>query len=111
MVVRLAGVVLVQLVELGVGLVAEGLAAHSAEVEVEAVQQEVDFNPRPSGLRTHSRRRTQDEEGAVHRAAGLVLSKIHRWTALNAARREHERRRRFADAHVDLRVSRGRASL
>lgn len=69
MVVRLAQVVLVQLVELWVGLVAERFVTHGAEVEVEAVQQEVNFNSCSSGLWAHSRSRTQDEEGAVHRAA------------------------------------------
>lgn len=68
-VVRFARVVLVQLVELGVGLVAESFVTHGAKVEMEAVQQEVNFNSGTSGLWTHSGSRTQDEEGAVHRAA------------------------------------------
>lgn len=73
MVVRRAGVVLVQQVELRVGLVAEGFAPHGAEVKMEAVQQEVDFDPGPPGLWTHGRSGTQDEGGAVDCAAGLVL--------------------------------------
>lgn len=52
-VVRLAGVVLVQRVELRVGLIAEGFAPHSAEVKMEAVQQEMNFDPGPPGLWTH----------------------------------------------------------
>lgn len=72
-VVRFAGVVLVQRVELRVGLVAEGFVPHGAKVKVEAVQQEVNFDPGPPGLWTHRRSRTRDEGGAVHRAARLVL--------------------------------------
>lgn len=73
MVVWFAGVVLVQWVKLWVGLIAESFIPHSAEVKMEAVQQEVNFDPRPPGLWTHSRGRTQDERGAVHCAARLVL--------------------------------------
>ncbi|TNN36379.1 hypothetical protein EYF80_053463 [Liparis tanakae] len=72
-VVRLAAVVVVQRVEPRVGLVAEGLGPHGAEVEVEAVQEEVNFDPGPPGLRAHGGSRAQDEGGAVHGAASLVL--------------------------------------
>lgn len=72
-VVRLAGVVLAQQVEPRVGLVAEGLAPDGAEVKMEAVQQELDFDPGPPGLWAHGRSWTQDEGGAVHRAARLIL--------------------------------------
>lgn len=71
--VRFAGVVLVQRVELWVLLIAEGFIPHGAEVKMEAVQQEMNFNPSPPGLWTHRRSRTQDEGGAVHCAARLVL--------------------------------------
>lgn len=73
MVVRFAAVVLVQRVEPRVGLVAEGLGSHGAEVKVEAVQEEVNFDPGPPGLRAHGWSRAQDEGGAVHSAASLVL--------------------------------------
>ena len=72
-VVRLAGLVLVQRVEHRVGLVAEGFSGHGTEVKLEAVQQEVNFDPGPRGLWTHRRGRAQDQGGAAHRAARLVL--------------------------------------
>lgn len=68
-VVRFAGVILVQWVELRVGLVAEGFIPHCTEVKMEAVQQELNFDPGPPGLWTHRRSRTQDEGGTVHCAA------------------------------------------
>lgn len=76
-VVRFAGVVPVQRVELRVGLIAEGFTPHRAEVEMEAVHQEVNFDPGPPGLWTHRRSGTWDEGGAVHYAARLVLEE---WT-------------------------------
>lgn len=72
-VVRFVGVILVQWVELGVGLVAESFIPSRPEVETEAVQQEVDFDPGSPGLRTDRWGRTQDEGGAVDRAARLIL--------------------------------------
>lgn len=71
--VRFAGLVLVQRVQLWVGLIAKGLTGHGGEVKMEAVQQEVDFDPGPPGLWTHGRRGTGEQRGAVHRAEGLVL--------------------------------------
>lgn len=73
MMVWFAGVVLVQLVELRVGLVAEGFTPHGAEVKMEAVQQEMNLDPGSPGLWTYRRGRTRDEGGAVHCAARLVL--------------------------------------
>lgn len=49
-VVWFAGVVPVQWVELRVGLITEGFTPHSAEVKMEAVHQEVNFDPGPPGL-------------------------------------------------------------
>ena len=71
--VRFAGVILIQRVKLWVGLVAEGFISHSVEVKMEAVQQEMNFDPGSPGLCTHCRRWTQDEGGAVHCAARLIL--------------------------------------
>lgn len=70
---RLAWVIPVQLEQLGVGFVAERFATHSAEVKMEAVQKEVNFDPGLCGLWTHSRSRTQDESCVVHLAVGFVL--------------------------------------
>lgn len=90
MVVWFVGVILVQWVKLWVGLIAEGFIPHSGEVKMEAVQQEVNFDPRPSGLRTHRWCWAQDERGAVHFAARLVLEErtvkwlkthVERWWA------------------------------
>lgn len=72
-VVRFAGVVPVQWVELRVGLITEGFTPHSAEVKMEAVHQEVNFDPGPPGLWTHCRSGTWDEGGAVHCAPRLIL--------------------------------------
>lgn len=72
-VVRFVGVILVQWVELRVGLVAESFVPHRAEVKMEAVQQEVNFDPSSPGLRTDRWGRTQDEGGAVDCAARLIL--------------------------------------
>lgn len=73
MVIRFAWIVLVQQVQLWVGLIAEVLAPHAAEVKMEAVQQEVNFDPGPPGLWTHSRSGTQDEGGAIDCTARLEL--------------------------------------
>lgn len=83
MVVWLVGVVLVQRVQLWVGLVAEGLVSHSAEVKMEAVQEKINSDLGPSGLCSHSRGRTQDEGRAVDYAASLKLEK---------SKREHKER-------------------
>lgn len=73
MVVRFAGVILVQRVELWVRLIAEGFIPHGAEVKMEAVQQEINFDPGPPRLWTHRRSQTQNEGRAVHCAVRLVL--------------------------------------
>lgn len=72
-VVRFAGVVPVQRVELRVGLIAEGFAPHCAEVKMEAVHQEVNFDPCSPGLWTHRWSGTYDEGGAVDGTARLIL--------------------------------------
>ena len=72
-VVGFAGVVLVEGVELWVGLVAEGLGPHCVEVKMEAVQQEVHLDARLPGLGAHRRRGTQDERRAAHCAARVIL--------------------------------------
>lgn len=74
-VVRLARVVPVQRVEPRVGLIAEGFAPHRAEVKVEAVHQEVNFDPGPPGLWTHRRGGARDEGGTVDHAARLILGR------------------------------------
>lgn len=74
-VVRPAGAVAVQRVQQRVGLITEGLAAHRTEVKVEAVHQEVNFDPGPPGLGTHGRCGTGDESGAVDRAESLKLQR------------------------------------
>lgn len=71
--VRFALVVLVERVELRVGLIAERSVAYSAEVKMEAVQQEVNLHPGSLSLRPHGGGRAQDEGGAVHCAARFVL--------------------------------------
>lgn len=71
--VRLAGIIPVQLVERGVELIPKGFLTHGVEVKMKAVQQEVNFDPCINGLRAHGWGRAQDEGGAVHRAARLVL--------------------------------------
>lgn len=71
--VRLAGIIPVQLVERGVELIPKGFLTHGVEVKMKAVQQEVNFDPCINGLWAHGRGRAQDEGGAVHRAARLVL--------------------------------------
>lgn len=75
MVVRLAGVVPVQRVEPRVSLVAEGFAPHRAKVKVEAVHQEVNFDPGPPGLWTHRWGGARDEGGAIDHAARLILGR------------------------------------
>lgn len=72
-VVRFAGVVPVQRVELRVGLIAEGFTPHCAEVKMEAVHQEVNFDPCSPGLWTHRWSGTYDEGGAVDCTARLIL--------------------------------------
>lgn len=72
-VVRPAEAVAVQRVQQRVGLITEGLAPHRTEVKVEAVHQEVNFDPGPPGLGTHGRGGTGDECGAVDRAESLKL--------------------------------------
>lgn len=76
MVVGFAGVNLVQWVEHRVGLIAESCISHSAEVKMEAVQQELNFDSGPPGLWTHRWGRTQDQGGAVHFAARFVLEPV-----------------------------------
>lgn len=49
-VIWLAGVVAVQQVKFRVRLIAKGFIPHCAEVKMEAVHQEVNFNPGPSGF-------------------------------------------------------------
>lgn len=74
MVVRLALVIPVQRKQPWVGLISEGFATHGAEVKMEAVQKEVNFDPGHRGLWTHSGSRTHDESGVYHFAAGFMLS-------------------------------------
>lgn len=72
-VVGSAGAVAVQGVQQRIGLIAEGLVSHRTKVEVEAVHQEVNFDPGSPGLRTHGWGGTGDEGGAVDRAESLKL--------------------------------------
>ncbi len=72
-VVRFARVILVQRVEMRVGLIAEGFIPHGAKVKMEAVQQEINFYPGPPRLWTNRRSQTQNEGRAVHCATRLIL--------------------------------------
>lgn len=71
--VRFVRVIAVQHVELWVGFIAECFIAHIVEVKMKTVQQEMNFDPRSPGVRSHSRRRAQDEGGAVHCTTRLIL--------------------------------------
>lgn len=70
-----AGAVAVQGVQQRIGLVTEGLVSHRTKVEVEAVHQEVNFDPGSPGLRAHGWGGTGDEGGAVDRAESLKLQR------------------------------------
>lgn len=52
-VVRPAGAVAVQGVQQRIGLITKGMVSHRTKVKVEAVHQEVNFDPGPPGLGTH----------------------------------------------------------
>lgn len=70
-----ARAVAVQWVQQRIGLITEGLVPHCTEVEVEAVHQEVNFDPGPPCLRTHGWGWTGDQGGAVDRAESLKLQR------------------------------------
>lgn len=68
-----ARAVAVQGVQQRIGLIAESLVSHCTKVKVQAVHQEVNFDPGPPGLRTHCWGGAGDEGGADDRAKSLKL--------------------------------------
>lgn len=76
--VGLAGVVLVEGVQDGVELVAEGAAADGVEVEAQVVQQELHPHLGVACMGLHPWRPAQDQGGGVHLAALHELRNKHR---------------------------------